>query len=164
MIDLAFHSTLGSSSASSTVVQNILNTQISSQLFNPVSKEIQRVLGLSKFKISSDITTEPKGGESEEAALGIGASIEAENPIYKDKVFWNATARISDNKTEDSIDEYDFVVEHRFSPSLSWGIGAGKLPEGRIEEDEDETSNLNYHIDFKFRKRYNSITEIFIRK
>ena len=161
---LAFHNTMDSSS-SNVVVKNILDSQISRQVFNPVSGEIQRILRLSKFKISSDITAyEYQNGEYEESSLGLGASIEAENPIYKDKVFWNATARIADNKEGDSIDEYDFILEHRFAPSLSWGVGVGKLPEGRINRREDETGNLNYHIDFKFRKRYNSITEIFRRK
>jgi len=161
---LAFHNTLDSSS-SNVVVKNILDSQISRQLFNPVSGEIQRMLRLSKFRISSDITAyEYQDGEYEESSLGLGASVEAENPIYKNKVYWNASARIADNKTGDSVDEYDFIVEHRFAPSLSWGVGVGKLPEGRIKTSEGETSNLNYHIDFKFRKRYNSITEIFIRK
>lgn len=161
---LAFHNTMDSSS-SNVVVKNILDSQISRQLFNPVSSEIQRMLRISKFRISSDLTAyEYQDGQYEESSLGLGASIEAENPIYKNKVFWNATARVADNKEGDSIDEYDFIVEHRFAPNLSWGVGVGKLPEGRINRREDETANLNYHIDFKFRKRYNSITEIFIRK
>lgn len=161
---LAFHNTMDSSS-SNVVVKNILDSQISRQVFNPVSGEIQRILRISKFKISSDITAyEYQDGQYEESSLGLGASVEAENPIYKDKVFWNATARIADNKEGDSIDEYDFIVEHRFAPNFAWGVGVGKLPEGRINRREDESGNLNYHIDFKFRKRYNSITEIFRRK
>ncbi|WP_321328173.1 translocation/assembly module TamB domain-containing protein [uncultured Ilyobacter sp.] len=163
---LAFHKTSDSSGTSNVMVKNILDSQISKQLFSPVSNEIQKVLRISKFKISSDIVAydETEENYQESADLGFGASIEAENPIYKDKVFWNAKARIADTQYGDTLDEYDLVLEHRFAKSFSWGLGVGKLPQGSLNKDEDEQSNLNYHIDFKFRKTYDSLLDIFRKK
>lgn len=163
---LAFRQTLDSSENSNAMFKNVVDSQISKQLFNPVSNEIQRFLRISKFKITSDIVAydESEDNYQEKSSLGFGASVEAENPLYKDKVFWNAKARIADTQYGDSIDEYDFSLEHRFKKNLSWGFGVEKLPEGRLNIDDEDQSNLNYHIDFKFRKTYDSITEIFRKK
>jgi hypothetical protein len=163
---LAFHKTIDSTGTSGVMVKNVLDTQISKQVFSPVSNEIQKLLRISKFKISSDLVAYDESEEDyqQSSSLGLGASIEAENPIYKDKVFWNAKARIADTQYGDSIDEYDFVLEHRFAKSFLWGLGVGKLPQGSLNIDEDEQSNLNYHIDFKFRKTYDSLLDIFRKK
>lgn len=163
---LAFHKTLDSTGTSNLMVKNVLDSQISKQLFSPVSNEIQKLLRISKFKISSDLEAYDESEENyqQSSSLGLGASIEAENPIYKDKLFWNAKARIADTQYGDSIDEYDVILEHRFAKSFSWGLGVGKLPQGSLNKDEDEQSNLNYHIDFKFRKSYDSLLEIFRKK
>ena len=163
---LAFHKTSDSTGTSNVMVKNILDTQISKQLFSPVSNEIQKVLRISKFKISSDIVAYDESEENyqESSSLGFGASIEAENPIYKDKVFWNASVRIADTQYGDSLDKYDLSLEHKFAKSFSWGLGVGKLPQGSLNIDEDEQSDLNYHIDFNFRKTYDSLLDIFRKK
>ncbi|WP_319370981.1 translocation/assembly module TamB domain-containing protein [uncultured Ilyobacter sp.] len=163
---LAFHKTIDSTGTSNVMVKNVLDSQISKQLFSPVSNEIQKILRISKFKISSDLVAYDENEENyqQSSSLGLGASIEAENPIYKDKVFWNAKARIADTQYGDSIDEYDVILEHRFAKSFSWGLGVGKLPQGSLNKAEGEQSNLNYHIDFKFRKNYDSLLDIFRKK
>jgi hypothetical protein len=163
---LAFHQTLDSSENSNAMFKNVVDSQLSTQLFNPVSNEVQRFLRISKFKISSDIVAYDESDDNyqDNSSLGFGASIEAGNAIYKDKFFWNAKARIADTQYGDSIDEYDFTLEHKFTKKLSWGFGVEKLPEGTLNIDEEDQSNLNYHIDFKFRQTYDSIFDIFRKK
>ena len=104
----------------------------------------------------------------------MGAVLEAEDNIYKDKIWWVARGTLleednteSNKRNSDSgaFKEYDFSLEYRFDATKSIGIGVGKLPEERKKSsDEDSKGDLNYHIDFKFEKKYDKLIDIFINK
>ncbi|MEI6856050.1 translocation/assembly module TamB domain-containing protein [Psychrilyobacter sp.] len=157
---LAFHS-VSDEKSTSVLIKDVLDREISDKLFSPVSAEIASVLKIEKFQISSDLVAyEYEGGTYKDTGtLGLGASIEAENPIYKDKLYWKAKARWGSSKYYDIVTEYDFALDHRITKYLSWGGGVGKIPEGRAKTGE---TLINYHIDLSWRKKYKNLGQIIL--
>ncbi|MCS5421602.1 MULTISPECIES: hypothetical protein [Psychrilyobacter] len=143
------------------VVKDVLDREISAKLFSPISAEIANVLKIEKFQISSDLVAyEYEGGTYKDTgSLGLGASVEAENPIYKDKLYWKAEARWGASKYYDNVTEYDFALDHRITKNLSWGGGVGKIPEGRARTGD---TLINYHIDLSWRKKYKNLEQIIL--
>ena len=156
---LLFHNTLDESS-SNAVVKDILDKQISDQIFTPISSELERIFGIEKIKISSDIVAYQyqEGQYVDAESLRLGAAIELQNPLYKDVINWNAKASLSDTQNTDTIDTYDLWLDYKIKENISWGIGAQKLSSDLSGEREDQ---LNYHIDLNFKKRLDSIFDIF---
>ncbi|MGL4210522.1 MAG: hypothetical protein ACRCRT_03150, partial [Cetobacterium somerae] len=74
--------------------KTIIDSQISSTLLRPISRTIQNVFHISKFRIVSDVFNQEVLANSDDPktqdpnVFGFGAYLEAENPIYKDKYFW----------------------------------------------------------------------------
>lgn len=167
----------GGNSATTTLITNVIGGQLS-QIFRPVSNLVKNTLNISKFRISSNILSEQtKDNNNDEAQsrLNLGAVLEAEDNIYKDKVWWvargtllgedNVNSEQRDSSNSGALQEYDISLEYRFDATKSIGIGVGKLPEDRKKSSDKESKNgLNYHIDFKFEKRYDSLLDIFINK
>ena len=167
----------GGNSATTTLITNVIGGQLS-QIFRPVSNLVKNTLNISKFRISSNILSEQtKDNNNDEAQsrLKLGAVLEAEDNIYKDKVWWvargtllgedNVNSEQRDSSNSGALQEYDISLEYRFDATKSIGIGVGKLPEDRKKSSDKESKNgLNYHIDFKFEKRYDSLLDIFINK
>lgn len=156
---LIFHNTLDESSANS-VVKDILDKQISEQIFSPISSELERIFGIETIKISSDIVAyQYQEGQYVDAdSLRLGAAIELQNPLYKDVINWNAKASLSDTQNTDTIDTYDLWLDYKIRENVSWGVGAQKLSSDLSGGREDQ---LNYHIDLNFKKRLDSIFDIF---
>lgn len=167
----------GGNSATTTLITNVIGGQLS-QIFRPVSNLVKNTLNISKFRISSNILSEQtKDNNNDEAQsrLKLGAVLEAEDNIYKDKVWWvargtllgedNVNSEQRDSSNSGALQEYDISLEYRFDATKSIGIGVGKLPEDRKKSSDKESKNgLNYHIDFKFEKKYDSLLDIFINK
>ena len=128
-------------------------------------------MNISKFRIKSNIlTSENQNPNAEDNRLRLGAVIEAEDNIYKDKLYWVArgtllgddNAENNNERNSGAFEEYDFSVEYRFKPGQSIGIGAGKLPrKAKTKADENSKNSINYHIDFKFEKKYDTLLDIF---
>lgn len=159
-----------------TFIKNLIGGQIADTVVGPITRVIKKTFNFSKLKlkpdvsfVSSDERTSKKNKDLEEG-MNVGAILEVEDNIYKDKVFWNANARISGankftssqkNKKRDSgIREYDVNLEYRYKDGKSIGVGVGTVPEKYKDEDKDY-DKPNYHVDFKIRKKYNSFSEIF---
>ncbi|WP_294707699.1 translocation/assembly module TamB domain-containing protein [uncultured Fusobacterium sp.] len=162
-----------SDGASTTLIKTVIGSQLSQTLFKPISNLVKNTLNISKFRIKSNIMTDENSNNPNEEnnRLRLGAIIEAEDNIYKDKLYWVARGNLlgddSTDKTEKNsgaFDEYDFSIEYRFKPGRSIGIGVGKLPE-RVQTKSDEKTKdaINYHIDFKFEKKYDNLLDIFIK-
>lgn len=163
--------------ATATLLTSVIGGQFT-QILKPVSNLVKNVLGLSKFRIASNFLTEDttnKNYNSErQSRVRVGAVLEAEDNIYKDKIWWVAKATLLEEDSDqvnNSSDEngafkdYDFSVEYRFDYTKSIGIGVGKLPEDmKKTSNGDSKKNLNYHIDFKFEKKYDNLLDIFINK
>jgi hypothetical protein len=156
---LIFHNTLDESSANA-VVKDILDKQISEQLFRPISSELERIFGIESIKISSDIVAYQyqEGQYVDSETLRLGAAIELQNPLYKDVINWNAKASLSDTQNTDTIDTYDLWLDYKIKENISWGIGAQKLSS---DLSGDRENQLNYHINLNFKKRLDSIFDIF---
>lgn len=157
---LTFHN-VSEEKNTNVVVKDVLDREISDKLFSPISSEIASVLKIEKFQISSDLVAyEYEGGTYKDTGtLGLGASIDAENPIYKDKLYWKAKARWGASKYYDNVTEYDFALDHRITKHLSWGGGVGKIPEGRARTGD---TLINYHIDLSWRKKYKNLEQIIL--
>lgn len=157
---LTFHN-ISNEKNTNVVVKDVLDREISSKIFSPISEEIANVLKIEKFQISSNLVAyEYEGGiYKDTGTLGLGASIEAENPIYKDKLYWKAKARWGSSKYYDNVTEYDFALDHRITKYLSWGGGVGKIPEGRAIAGDPLA---NYHIDLSWRKKYINLEQIIL--
>jgi len=157
---LTFHN-ISSEKNTNVVVKDVLDREISNKFFSPISSEIASVLKIEKFQISSNLVAyEYEGGiYKDTGTLALGASIDAEDPIYKDKLYWKAKARWGASQYYDNVTEYDFALEHRITKYLSWGIGVGKVPEGRVREGD---TLVNYHIDLNWRKKYKNLEQIIL--
>lgn len=165
--------------ATTTLITNVIGGQIT-QILKPVANLVKNTLNISKFRISSNLSTQESkntgnnNGEKGKNSLKLGAVLEAEDNIYKDKIWWVAKGTLleedntENNKRSDSsgaFQEYDFSLEYRFNANKSIGVGVGKLPENRKKtSDKESKENLNYHIDFKFEKKYDKLIDIFINK
>ncbi|MGL5123971.1 MAG: hypothetical protein ACRC6K_07435 [Fusobacteriaceae bacterium] len=168
--------------ASTLILRNLIDSQISNTLLGPVSKRIKKWFGLSKLKISSEFnslpsesTTNERTSKKSNSNFALGAKIQIEDFIYKEKLYWIADAKISSsgvkesdiessNSNRDSTDKYRIGLEYRFKEGRSIGIGG----ESKINQESGiqnkKTSNdqsINYYIDFKMEKKYDSIREIF---
>ena len=89
--------------------------------------------------------------------MAFGAYIEAESPIYKDKLFWKVKVNFM-NETEENTErnynygvaDYDINVYNRLNKNISWGVGAQKLKENL----ETKKRDMNYYIELKFEKKF----------
>lgn len=160
--------------ATSFIMKTIIDSQISNMLLRPISSTVKDMFGISKFRIVSNIMNFADPVQNQEAGndnmFGFGASLEAENPIYKDNYFWVAKVGIiepgnkSNQNMSNAVNEYDFKVERRFPSGWSWGVGVSKIPNESIIQNENKNGILNYYIDFKFERKYNSLVDIFKRE
>ncbi|MGF6906592.1 translocation/assembly module TamB domain-containing protein [Fusobacterium sp. PH5-44] len=156
------------------LVRSILNDQISQAFIRPFTRKIKNFFGLSKFRLRSSLfgTKETNSRyQTDETEFKFGVVLEAENNIYKDKLFWVASATLIDEnqtnrKNSDesgALNEYDFSVQYRYKEGRSIGLGAGKVPDYKRKTDEvnSNKNSINYHIDFKFEKKYDNMLDIF---
>ena len=161
--------------------KTLIDSQISSTLLRPISRTIQNIFHISKFRIVSDVFNQEVLANSDNPRVqdpnvfGFGAYLEAENPIYKDKYFWILKLGIIDGSKYDiggsdsenqssefsnSVNQLDFKIERRYKSGWSYGIGVSKLNDANMIE-EKKKGKLNYYVDFKFERKYNSIKDIF---
>ncbi len=109
------------------------------------------------------------------SVFGLGAYLEAENPIYKDEYFWVFKMGIIDgdkftiggtgSENQDIVgpttaNQLDFRVERRFKSGWSYGVGTAKL-NGSNRIEENKKGKFNYYVDFKFERKYYDLMEIF---
>lgn len=168
----------GNNEATTTLITNVIGGQLT-QVLRPVSNLIKNTLNISKFRISSNLLSEQNknstNNENTQSRLRLGAVLEAEDNIYKDKIWWVAKGTLlEDDSTESekrsndnsgALKEYDISLEYRFDTTKSIGIGVGKLPDDqKTASDKESKQDLNYHIDFKFQKKYDSLLDIFRNK
>lgn len=161
--------------ATAFLMKSIIDSQISDMLLRPISTTVKDIFHISKFRLVSNLVDYGAGSEGDgrvekNTNFGLGAYLEAENPIYKNKYFWIAKVGIAEPNSQDqnvennsTVNEYDVKVERRFPSGWSWGVGVAKLPNQSIVS-EERKNGLNYYIDFKFEKKYNSLVDIFKRE
>lgn len=158
-------------------MKNIIAGQIAKTVFNPVTKEVKKVLGLSKliikpevsvYNIDSRVEGNNDSGRNSEV-YDLGMKVEAEKKLYKDEVYLYGTAKlwgstkepvINSSLDKNGIKEYDVGVQYRIKDDKIFGMGVGTIPNRYVNEDRNQKAR-NYHIDFKIRKKYNSFSEIF---
>lgn len=143
----------------SILLTNLIGGQISDIVINPIVN-ILRGIGFSNLNVRSSILAEEKRKDVEqESSMVLGAYVEAESPIYKDKLFWKVKVNFvnegdnndsSNNSYNYGVADYDINVYNRINKNLSWGVGAQKLRENMDFKNRD----MNYYIELKFEKKF----------
>lgn len=144
----------------SILLTNIIGGQITDIVLNPVIN-VLRAVGFSNLRVRSSILAEEnKKTAEEESSMTLGAYIEAESPIYKDKLFWKVKANFMNDPANQEkgegegynygVADYDINVYHRLNNNISWGVGVQKLRENL----ETKKRDMNYYIELKFEKKF----------
>ena len=169
-----------------TFMKNLIAGQIGQIVFGSTTRYIKRKLNLTKFVIRPEVkiynddnnnnVVNKRDGVRDNRGINpeiynVNAKLEAKDNIYKDKLFWKANVRIIGTgkeaiknqtmKVDSKVREYDVGLEYKVDDSKTIEIGVGTVPDKyRIDENKDYRKP-NYHIGFKFRKRYRDFSEIF---
>lgn len=160
------------------LLKSLISDQITNTVFGGTSKKIKKMFKLSKFRLKSDITTlDINDGEyfrnkrnDSVNHFNINTILEVEDNIYKDKLFINASTKLFSTGTnldtkyskikDTNIREYDVNLEYRYK-DYSVGVGVGSIPQKYRISAEENYKEKNYHIDFKFRRKFNCFSELF---
>jgi cytoskeletal protein CcmA (bactofilin family) len=157
--------------ASAFLLKGVIDSQ-ASLVLKPLSKMVKDTFHIQKFKIVSDVVTNENANQGTSDYFGFGAYIEAEDSIYKDKLYWVAKVNlisqtqsetnVRDDKTAGAVDKYDFSIIYKINSGFSVGVGVEKLSDELVKKSSEKSGrNINYHIDFLFEKRYDSLMNIF---
>lgn len=136
----------------------LIGGQISDIVVSPIVNVVRDIFGLSDLRVTSSIVSqEKKKNQEEESNMTFGAYVEAESPLYKDKLFWKArfnfidTTDTSDtNPSLENLIEHDLSIYYKINKNITVGGGVQKL---RNDIDIFESDKNNY-IEFKFEKRF----------
>ena len=167
-----------------TFMKNLIAGQVGQIVFGSTTRYIKRKLNLTKFVIRPEVkiynednnvvnkrdgVTDNRGMNPE--IYNVNVKLEAKDNIYKDKLFWKASVRIIGTgkeaiknqtmKVDSKVREYDVGLEYKVDDSKTIEIGVGTVPDKYRTEENKDYRKPNYHIGFKFRKRYRDFSEIF---
>ncbi|ALQ35084.1 DUF3971 domain-containing protein [Fusobacterium hwasookii] len=166
-----------------TFMKNLIAGQVGQIVFGNTTRYIKRKFDLTKFIIrpevkiyNSDSSVNRIGGTTDNRGLNpeiynVNIKLEAKDNIYKDKLFWKANVRIIGTgkdviknqtmKVDSKVREYDVGLEYKVDDSKTIEIGVGTVPDKYRTDPDKDYRKPNYHIGFKFRKRYRDFSEIF---
>ena len=166
-----------------TFMKNLIAGQVGQIVFGNTTRYIKRKFDLTKFIIrpevkiyNSDSSVNRIGGTTDNRGLNpeiynVNIKLEAKDNIYKDKLFWKVSARIIGTgkdviknqtmKVDSKVREYDIGLEYKVDDSKTIEIGVGTVPDKYRTDPDKDYRKPNYHIGFKFRKRYRDFSEIF---
>ncbi len=165
-------------------MKNLIAGEIAQTVFGPTTRYIKRKFNLTKFVIRPEVkiynsdssinrlggaTTDNRGLNPE--IYNVNVKLEAKDNIYKEKLFWKASVRIIGTgkdviknqtmKVDSKVREYDVGLEYKLDDSKTIEIGVGTVPDKYRTDENKDYRRPNYHIGFKFRKRYRDFSEIF---
>ncbi|WP_335985291.1 UbiD family decarboxylase [Fusobacterium polymorphum] len=166
-----------------TFMKNLIARQVGQIVFGSTTRYIKRKFDLTKFIIrpevkiyNSDSSINRIGGTTDNRGLNpeiynVNIKLEAKDNIYKDKLFWKVSARIIGTgkdviknqtmKVDSKVREYDIGLEYKVDDSKTIEIGVGTVPDKYRTDPNKDYRKPNYHVGFKFRKRYRDFSEIF---
>ena len=167
-----------------TFMKNLIAGQVGQVIFGSTTRYIKRKFDLTKFVIRPEVkiynsdssvnrlggtTTDNRGFNPE--IYNVNIKLEAKDNIYKDKLFWKANVRIIGTgkdviknqtmKVDSKVREYDVGLEYKVDDSKTIELGVGTVPDKYRTDPNKDYRKPNYHIGFKFRKRYRDFSEIF---
>lgn len=134
----------GTNTSVNSVVKDVLDKQFSDEIFNPLSKELEKLLNISKVKISSKILKIDDETLSLSPNVLSGTTVEFSNPLYKEKINWNGKITFGDDETT-KLSKYDVWLDYQLNKNISLNLG--------LEGNEEYTDKYNLHfgIDFKYQ-------------
>lgn len=139
-------------------ITELVGGQISDVVVSPIADVVRTLFGLSDLRVSSSIVShEKKKNNEEDTGMTFGAYVEAESPIYKDKLFWKARFNFIDTAETTTSNlgmkkwvDYDLSIYQKINKNLSLGGGVQKLRKEAEMFDQEK----NYYIEFKFEKKF----------
>ena len=168
-----------------TFMKNLIAGQVGQIVFGNTTRYIKRKLNLTKFVIRPEVkiynddnnnVVNKRDGVRDNRGINpeiynVNAKLEAKDNIYKDKLFWKANVRIIGTgkeaiknqtmKVDSKVREYDVGLEYKVDDSKTIEVGVGTVPDKYRTDENKDYRKPNYHIGFKFRKRYRDFSEIF---
>ena len=165
-------------------MKNLIAGQIGQTVFGSTARYLKRKLNLTKFVIRPEIkiynsedSTYRRYGTTDNKALSpqiynVNIKMEAKDNIYRDKLFWKASARLigtgKDNiknqtmkLSGQNVREYDVGLEYKIDDNKTLEIGVGTVPYKYRTDENKDYKRANFYIGYKFRKRYKDFSEIF---
>ncbi|BDU50313.1 hypothetical protein [Haliovirga abyssi] len=142
---LTFHKKIGELSPGG-VVRDVLARQLNSEIvFNPLSKRIAKILGISKFKLYSNILeiNDKEGELNLTNDIRLGATLDLGNSLYKNILFWNVKGKLSD-EISGKIDYYDVWLNYKINDQ-------NNVSAGIKEEYSDDIGKSELHIGWNFK-------------
>ena len=143
---LLFKSNVANSSVNS-VVKDIIDKQFSEEIFSPLSKELEKLLNISKVKISSKLLKLDDETLSLTPNLLLGTTFEFRDSLYKNKIFWNGLVEFSEEKSGD-ISNYDLWLDYQLNNNAALSLGVQRLE----EDGYSDKNNIHLGIDFKYQR------------
>lgn len=139
-----------SNTSMNSFVKDILDKQFNEELFSPLSRELEKLLNISKVKFSSKILKLDDETLSLNPDILLGAELEIGNSLYKDSIFWNVKAQFSDEKSGEFIGGNAWL-DYRSNKNLAWRLG--------IENDKkiENLNKPNYYLGIDFKYQMDSI-------
>ena len=155
------------------LLRNIIGGQLTQTVIRPFAKIIRKVFHFEKFRITSNLYNQISKKDDSSGDLQLGAKIEVEDNLYKDKLYWNFTGTLYDTGVQNTqinsqskdnkiMDQYDLSFKYPYSDTKTFEIGVGKLPSKFYSSQEHvKEKKLNYHIGVKIEKKMDDFFDIF---
>lgn len=155
------------------LLRNIIGGQLTQTVIRPFAKIIRKVFHFEKFRITSNLYNQISKNDDSSGDLQLGAKIEVEDNLYKDKLYWNFTGTLYDTGVQNTqinsqskdnkiMDQYDLSFKYPYSDTKTFEIGVGKLPSKFYSSQEHvKEKKLNYHIGVKIEKKMDDFFDIF---
>lgn len=158
-------------------MKNIIAGQIMQTVFSPITKSAKKILKLSKLQIKPEVSVYNVDSRTNQAnnlgrnleVYDFGARLEAEKKICSDKLYLYGNAKLFGSEKDPIINsslekygvrDYDVGLEYRTKDDKTFGVGVGTVSDRYVNEGRNQKKR-NYHVDFKIRKKYDNLWEIF---
>lgn len=155
------------------LLRNIIGGQLTQTVIRPFAKIIRKIFHFEKFRITSNLYNQVNKKDDSSGDLQLGAKIEVEDNLYKDKLYWNFTGTLYDTGVQNTqinsqskdnriMDQYDLSLKYPYSNTKTFEMGVGKLPSKFYNSQEHvKEKKLNYHVGVKIEKKMNDFFDIF---
>ncbi|MGM0507602.1 MAG: translocation/assembly module TamB domain-containing protein [Fusobacteriota bacterium] len=148
---LTFHNKLNETTPEG-VVKDFLDNQIRNQIFNPISRKIEEILGISNLTIGSElIKRDAEDNLNFTQDLRLGFHLSLEQPVYKDLLFINTEVQLSEIEPGE-ISSYDVGVRYKMpgNAGVNFGVRNDAINE-RVE----------LRLGFEFKKDFLYLNELY---
>ncbi len=158
--------TLQKNSKNNNILNSVLDTTLNQLIFLPVTGKIERTLGLTNFRIRTNLLSNDSQHIYDTLKNGSFTTLYVQDNIYKDKTFWNLELSfpIQTNTTTTTSTELDYNIwlNHKLTQEISFKL-SGETIDVKEKGDTLSKNAINYYGGFDFSLRDESFDKIFRR-